>query len=675
MALVQMERIHIYAMKKDRKSILEYLQRQQMVEVSTTGLEDEIFSRSDTSTMQNLLGKNAETAEQAIDIIHRYVKSDTQSLAFLRGRQAISVDSTYDFYDDYEAVLQSAQRIVHLDRQIDEAEAEIAKVEALTDTLTPWMDLPVPQTFSGTRTTSALVGSLPGRHSLQDILTGVAKEQPEIGPVHVEIVFASKDMTAFYAIALKEDGEKLEDALRALGFTRPAAASYHMPQERRQELDGLLATHRQTLQDAEEEIRSLADKRDVFRMLQDHSTMRAEKYGVIEQLAQSENVFMLDGYIDASDADPLKERLNDRYSCVVETRELVELDDEPAKLKNNWFTEPGEPVLEGFGMPGRGEIDPTPVMSIFYYIMFGLMFSDFGYGLITFAVCLFALLRFRNMEPNWSKYLRLFMWCGLSTMFWGVLFSSYFGDIVDVVSRTFFGHEVSIPPVWFSPMEKPMLLLMFSLGIGLIHLTAGYIMNGVTSYRNGDYAGIIYDCVFAIVAWYPLVVILMGSTMFESMAGFKLNLPAYVTPLCLAITAVGVIGTLLTSGRESPAWSTRLLKGLYGVYDLMSGWLGDILSYSRLLALGLATGVVASVMNQLGSMVGGGVVGALVFIVVFIAGQGMNFGINILGAYVHSNRLEYVEFFGKFYEGGGRKFEPFGIHTEHYKIIEEDTSK
>jgi V/A-type H+-transporting ATPase subunit I len=151
-------------------------------------------------------------------------------------------------------------------------------------------------------------------------------------------------------------------------------------------------------------------------------------------------------------------------------------------------------------------------------------------------------------------------------------------------------------------------------------------------------------------------------------------MPAIATPLCLGVTAVGIVVTVFTSGRESRNWGKRILKGIYGVYNLLSGWLSDTLSYSRLLALGLATGVIAGVMNQLGTLVGKGFIGILVFIVVFLVGQGLNFGINVLGAYVHSNRLEYVEFFGKFYDGGGQKFAPFGIHTKHYKIIEEEKS-
>ena len=266
----------------------------------------------------------------------------------------------------------------------------------------------------------------------------------------------------------------------------------------------------------------------------------------------------------------------------------------------------------------------------------------------------------------------MFFWCGVSTILWGVVFSSYFGDVVDVVSATFFRNKVSIPPLWFYPLDKPMSLLMFCFAIGLVHLSTGYIMKGIINARNNDAPGIVYDAVFPIALILPLVIVLMGSEMFENMSGFKLAYPPALTSVCLAVSGVCAVGIILTAGRESKSWAKRIMKGLYGFYNILAGWLGDVLSYSRLLALGLATGVIASVMNSLGVMFGGGVTGAIGFIIVFIITQALNFGINVLGAYVHSNRLAFVEFFGKFYDGGGQKFAPFGMHTKYY-IIEEES--
>lgn len=671
MAVLQMERIHICAMKRDRKKILELIQRRGTVEVSDAGGKDEVFDKMDTATARGLLRKNAETAQRALELLGKYAPAKEASLAFLRGRTAVSVQKNNDFYKKRDDVLRDAQRIVQLDRGIAEAKADLLRAEAGLEALAPWMKLPVPQTFTGTKKTAVFIGALEGEHALSDILESMVAARPTLDPVHVEIVSKEKNQTAFYAIVLKKDAVLAEEALRAIGFTRPASPSHRLPSVKQKVFEERIAAAQKTVQDAQKEIETYGDERQDIRFLQDHMEMRAEKYSAIERLMQSHHVFVLSGFIPQQSAAALQDELTRAFTCEVDILPVGEHEDEPILLKNSWFTEPTESVLESYSLPSKGELDPVGIMGIFYYIMFGLMFSDAGYGLILAGVCGVCLLAFKNMEPNWSKNIRMFFWCGVSTIFWGVVFSSYFGDVVNAVSKQFFGNEVGIPPLWFAPLEDPMKLLFFCLAIGIVHLTVGYIMKGITCAKNGSFLDILYDAVFPIVVLYPLVVILLGSDMFAGMAGFKLTLPPVVTNVCLIVSGICMVGVLFTGGRESKNWFKRILKGAYALYNVLAGWLSDILSYSRLLALGLATGVIASVINQLGGMFGVGVVGVIGFVLVFVVGHGINFGINVLGAYVHSNRLEYVEFFGKFYEGGGRKFNPFGIHTKYYKIEEE----
>ena len=667
-----MKKVQVCATRKNRKPILEFLQRKNIVELIDIKTPDSVFSKMDTEKGRATFRRNVEEVQNARMELDKLVPVKGEGLAFLKGREAISTQDYHDFYDVQEAVLRDAGRINRLAREIVEAKAEIVRAEAALDVLAPWLDLPVAQTFKGTRRTRAFVGSLAGELSLQKIYEKIAQVAPDLDPLHIEIVWQSKQITCILAVALKKDAARAEEALRAIGFAYPAGASANLPEEERQRLLSRKEAAQHSIKAATAEIKSLAHRREEFKMLEDHLAIREEKYAVIERLAQSKHVFVLEGYVPAQRVQALSKGLQEEFPCYVAVSEADEPGEEvPVLLENSWLTEPVESVLEGYSLPGKGELDPTGVMSIFYYVMFGLMFSDAGYGAIMFATCLFCLLRFKNMEPNWNKNLRLFMWCGLSTMFWGVVFSSYFGDVVDVFSLNFFGVQKTIPPLWFLPMEKPMLLLVFSLGVGMVHLTTGYIMKGLTCFKQKDYIGILYDAVFPIVAWYPLVLVLIGSDMFEGLAGFKVLVVPIVTQIALGLCVVSIIGIVLTGGRESANWFKRILKGVYALYSVLSGWLGDVLSYSRLLALGLATGVIASVMNQLGAMTGGGVTGVIVFIIVFALGQSLNFGINVLGAYVHSNRLEYVEFFGKFYNGGGRKFSPFGINTKHYKIRED----
>jgi len=446
-----------------------------------------------------------------------------------------------------------------------------------------------------------------------------------------------------------------------------------MPQEQQARLQKRIDDAQEKIKKAAEGIAASAEHRADFLFLQDHMTMRAEKYGVIEQLVQSKHVFVLDGYVPARVAGALKEELEQHFECAVQLIDAPQDDSVPVLLQNNGFSRPSEVIVASYSLPGKADVDPTTIMSFFYYIMFGLMFSDAMYGLLMAGVCGGLLLAKKNMEFNWQQNLKLFFWCGVSTLFWGVMFGSYFGDLLTVVSDGFFGNPIIIKPVWLDPLAQPMTLLMSCLGIGIIHLSVGMGLKIATLAKARAYADIVYDVVFPLLVVYPLIIILMGSEMFAGLAGFQLALPAVVNTICMVVAVVGVLGVLLFGGRESRNWVKRLLKGAYACYNVIAGWLGDILSYSRLLALGLATGVIASVVNSMGLMVGGGMglLGLLPFVLIFLFGHALNFGINVLGAYVHSNRLEYVEFFGKFYEGGGRPFEPFGIHTKYYKIEEE----
>ena len=266
--------------------------------------------------------------------------------------------------------------------------------------------------------------------------------------------------------------------------------------------------------------------------------------------------------------------------------------------------------------------------------------------------------------------IQLFFWCGISTLFWGIMFGGYFGDVINVISRTFFGHEVGIPAVWFVPLDEPMKLLIYSMLFGVIHLFTGLGIKGYMCLRDKKYMDFFCDVVLWYMLLIGLLIMLIPSDIFASIAQTTIVFPAAVNALAKWMAIIGAVGIVLMSGRANKNFGIRLALGAYDLYNV-SGWLSDVLSYSRLLALGLATGVIASVVNQMGSMGGKSVFGVIVFIIAFIVGHTFNIAINLLGAYVHTNRLQFVEFFGKFYEGGGRAFNPFKENTKYADIKEE----
>lgn len=673
MAVVEMKRIHVYAPKSNRKKILEMLQRKAVVEVNIPADGDQSmaggpFSKTDTASARQTFEKNAQLLSSAVEVLDSYVSFKKPMLAMLQGRKAIDARQYQETADAAPGVVKTAGRIQALGKRITDQQAEILRLTAQIEALRPWMGLDIPMRTIGTNSTSVFVGSFPDELSEGEIKSRLAQAAPEIEGVEVEVVSTQPQQTCVFVVCLAKYGMKLEAALRGMGFTYPAAPSKTAPPDRVKELNDRIDAAKSEITQAEKEIASYKDEREAMLFTADYFRMRADKYEVLGELWQSPHVFYLTGFVTAARAPKLQQDL-EKYGAFVEVETPSDSEDLPIKLQNGFFGAPVEGVIEGYSLPGKWEVDPSKVMCVFYYVLFGMMLSDAAYGFLISLCTGIVLLKFKNIEDGLRKTMRMFFFCGLSTMFWGVLFGSYFGDAIDVIARTFFGADIHVQPLWFAPLEEPMRLMLFSFLLGIIHLFAGLAMQIYQLSKRGKYLDALYDSGF----WYMLVggliVALVSLDMFQDMMGLSMNIPSVVTTIALVFAGIGAVGIIATSGRESRGFK-RLLKGLYGLYGV-SSWLSDILSYSRLLALGLATGVIAQVFNMLGTMAGGGPVGVVLFIVVFIIGHVLNLLINLLGAYVHTNRLQYVEFFGKFYEGGGRKFEPFAANTKHFKITEE----
>ena len=668
MAVVPMQRIELCALKKDRKKILEMLQRRGIVEVINGSDEDDIFRKTDTAPARVTLEKGIAASREALSILNRYSPESKSMLSALEGRQVTTVEHYDSFAKQRESMLQLAYRLNALSAEIEENQAEIPKLKIQMEALAPWESFDLPLDFFGTGKTTAFVGALPPgleREALEEQLSDSRADT-----VSVEIVSSSPEQTCVMVLCLRAAARSVEDRLRELGFAKPAVVPAVPPAERikklRDNVEGLM----QKIKRAQDEIKSHGAAREDLKFMLDYYTMRLEKYEVISRLNQSRRAFFLKGYVPKREAGALEEELTVNFPITVAFAVPSEEEDVPVLLSNSGFAAPVESVVESYSLPGAGEADPTAVMSIFYYVLFGMMLSDAAYGALLTVICGICLLRFTNMEKGMRNTLKMFFFCGISTVFWGVMFGSYFGDVVDVVSKTFFGTHLTIPPLWFAPLNQPMRMLMFCFVIGLVHLFTGLAMKFYQLARAGKYKDVLYDVVFWYLLLISLIILLLDQKMFADIAGVSVAIPALLSGASSYIAAASAVGIILTGGRESRNWFKRILKGLYSLYNI-TGYLSDVLSYSRLLALGLATGVIATVINQMGSMVGGNAVGAVVFVIIFLLGHTMNIGINLLGAYVHTNRLQFVEFFGKFYSGGGRKFHPFAVNTQYFKFRED----
>ena len=670
MSVVPMKRISVIAMKRDRKAVLDYLQVQGAVQISVRGKEDEVFTKTDMSKQKQVFQKNTDRAEEALAILKRRAPEKTGLLSSFEGRKELTTSEYQKMQENIDDTMRVCSRIIELDKQLADSISGIPKLEDQKKALEPWIKFDLPLDFAGTRTTAVFTGSLQGEYT-RDALYTELKKLSGVETFECDIISAESTQTCIFLVCEKKDQQAVREALRRLNFAAPPVSGLN-PVERMKQIDAQIAEEIKLQEKLLKEIEELSSYRNDIRFASDYFRIRAEKYGVISQLLQSRRVFYLEGYIPETSAQALASQLESRFDAAVEINDLKKKEKPPVLLKNNAFATPLEGITESYSLPGKKEIDPTFISACFYYILFGIMLSDAGYGLLLVLGTAFILWKFgRTMEAGMKKFMQMFLLCGISTTFWGIMFGSFFGDAVSVIGTTFLGkgEGFGLKPVWFEPLSEPMRMLTFCFILALIHMFVGLGAKAYMLLKEGKVMDMIYD----VVLWYVLliacVVFLLTVPTMADMLGVSTLSATWQKPagILMAVSAVGII---LTGGRESKNWFKRILKGLYSLYGI-SSWLSDILSYSRLLALGLATGVIATVFNSMGSMGGNSPGGVIMFIIVFLIGNVLNLAINALGAYVHTNRLTYVEFFGKFYEGGGTAFRPFAVNTKYYKIKED----
>ena len=660
-----MQKLSVYALKKHRKEVLEFLQRTGAMELILG--ESEEYQTMDTSQDRTKYEKIADAFDHILEMIPKSSGLGLEKPLVKRSEQKEVIEHVSEYYSHTKSML-------NLEKDIAEAESNIARKSNKIASLRPWEKLDIPLNSTGTRKTTILIGSFPTLYKESEILTIAAGDMEEPVPIEVDVVSSENQLTCCCVVCTNEIAAKVEENLRQGGFVKQPFITHRKPIDAIKKREREIAQEQDRIAKSKAEIASYGRFRQKYEIASDYYRTRAEKYRILGAIPQSQNVFFLEGWVPKEKAEEISKVLTEKFDAVVDFEETTEDDTPPVILRNNKFSSTVEGVLESYGLPQHGRADPTTIMSFFYVFFFGMMLSDAGYGLLMSIVTGIVLLKYKRIESGMKKMLQLFFWCGLSTAFWGFMYGGFFGDAIDVVAKTFFGYTGETPilkPIWFAPLENPMRLLIWCMVFGLIHLFAGLAVKGYEYLRDKDFVGFVSD----IIAWYMfilgLVLMLVPSSIFASIAGSQIVFPDWANTLAKVLTIAGLVIILFMSGRANKNWGLRVALGAYDIYGV-TGWLSDVLSYSRLLALGLATGVIANVINMMASMKGNTVIGTIVFIVVFIFGHILNLAINLLGAYVHTNRLQYVEFFGKFYDGGGEAFKPFKTINNHVEIKEEN---
>lgn len=644
MAVVLMRKLRLCGLKKERKQIIQAIQRLGVIELAEEPLRTGMM-RMDTVSAARQLWEQVELAEQAIGILE---ESDKGSIDETKDTMALLADKE-EIISRIHRILQNRESYGQIQKQLSQLEKQITELKR-------WEALSCPMGLTETADAKIRFGIFPGSLKEEEIYALLHQKEGDNLPVQIHVIFSDKYQTGVGVVSHKSVAEKVYERLREENMMDAPKLTEQIPKEAMTAYEEEEKKLTRQIHLLAGELSALSDSLQNIRAYADESRARAVKYEALGELNQSKYCFFLQGYIPENQVKVLEEALTD-FTVQTETVELSEGEELPVLLENNTAAEPLEGVVSSYGLPNSNEFDPTGIMAVFYYVFFGIMLSDAAYGLLISLVCLFLLRRMPDKEGSFAKSVRMFFYCGISTMIWGILFGSYFGDLAAVLSEKT-GLQLAVRPLWFAPLDDPMRMLMYSMLFGVIHLFTGLGCKGYLLLKERRIGDFFCD----VGLWYllltGLLILLLPSEIFTAISGVRLVLPGWLVWAGSGMAWVGAIGLLFFAGRKSKNAGIRLALGACALYNI-TGWLSDVLSYSRLLALGLATGVIASVINTMAGMVGDGIVGAVGFLLIFIIGHAFNIAVNLLGAYVHTNRLQYVEFFGKFYTGGGRAFAPF----------------
>ena len=658
MAKIKLMAFEIISLLSDSKKIVDYLQKTGAVQFEDA-TDEELVKYKTTAIVAQLENKFS-LAKNAYTILEENCKLKKSFIESFSDCKMIDYSDYKMLSDKSEELTGICREIVSLKEQIDSLRADIIKQQSLIDYYGPWNGLDIPMASKRTATTSIFIGTFKNQYMVDEILELIKERDENLDDVAIEIVHSEKMLTCAVFMCHESSSEKLESVLRDIGFVIPDKVAMKLPDKAQEDCKKEIEDITQNIEKLTAEIKEYESYYSELRFLSDFFLTQIEKYKAVENAGSTEMAFYVKGYVPLRVADEIKFEIERSYRAQMEIYEPdYENEDVPVLIENKSFAAGVESITDMYSPPSNKDVDPNPIMAFFYYAFFGLMLSDAGYGLLMVIFAFFAKKKMK-VTGNLNKMADMVLYCGISTVFWGVMFGGFFGDLIATVGEKFLGMaDVPSFAVWMEPMNNSIELLLYCFLFGIVHLMAGILIRGYMLMRDKNYLGAVCDTI-------PVMVFVVGFAIFG--ADFFTEIPQNIKSMGTKILIVGAVLIVLTAGRSSKNILGKLGGGLYGLYNAASGYLGDILSYSRLLALGLVTGVIANVINLLGAMTGN----IVTFILIFLIGHTINIAINLMGTYVHTSRLQYVEFFSKFYEGAGRTFTPFKIKSKFFTIKEEN---
>lgn len=674
MSIAVMKKLMVLTPKRDADSLVRRLIRLRCVQIDTVPVEDGELLRVRCDKERVEAETRVRAVETALPVLERYAP---QAKPWLR--RSVQDGDTYPLCGSYAAAEEVVRETVELDARLGVIRSELATSRTRTEALTPWLESDLPLRGEDTELCRVWLGSFPAQTPLSAVTDALRD-----CPAGVETVKEEPDGLFVSVLLHREDEEAVSRALAPLGFLRadfsgePLAAPVDGRAPTAREVRRALREHRRALTD--EADRAVARLKELAALTPDVERLYDREHTALiaarqkAKLAATEQCVILEGWVPAAREERVAAAL-DKLFCAYEMSDPVPGEEPPVLLKNNGYASNFEWVVGMYSYPKYGTYDPTFVMSIFYFIIFGLMFADVGYGLLL-VLAGFLAPPLLHLKPGMKRAFNMFGWCGISCVLLGAVFGGWFGDapyavMVNMLHRyeTVEAAKEAVPffnglvvalggkSISLNPLEEPMAFLVVSLLMGAVHLIGGMAVKFYLLCRDGHPLAAVFD----IGSWWIL---------FAGIACF-VALPEPTVGIILC--AVGALMVVGSAGRTQKNPILRIGKGLLGLYDIVN-YASDLLSYCRILALGLAAGVIAQVVNLIATMGGGTPGGFVQMVAVMLIGHLLNMAINLLGAFVHTSRLQYLEFFGKFFEDGGVPFDPV-LPSEKYVVVADEENE
>lgn len=622
--IVKMKKAQIVILKDNYDEVIKSLQQHSVIMIINK-------EGGEASPSLELNEGLKQRVEQTIKFTNKYQKKK----GLFGDYQVVSHDEFNNVSNDTISVIGEIEGYLEEINNLKQTNKDISEN---INTLLPWKELDIiPTHINKVKYAKLHFGYIQNRNIIK------FEEQMKDTSFEYHLYDKLNNQTAILAISYIEEDEELNEILKGYEFNE-----FKLPQidtlisDEINRLEELIKSNNEQIKTLDEKLIKLSNKQEDFKVLSDQIYTQEAINNV--RYTTTINTAVIEGWVRVDTLDTVEKAVSDVTEFYdIEYLDPAEGETPPTYTKNPKAISQFETITDMFSKPSSSEIDPNPVMSVWYWLLFGMMMGDAGYGLLMIGACL-ILKKLMKPKGNMLKLINVIMYSGVPTIFWGVMFGSYFG----FNPATDFGWTWVW--YWFNPMSDPIQMLLVSVAVGGAHLVSGLFIKLVRDFKEKDFISMLGKD----LSW---ILILCGIGLFfiQQTVG-------------IISVAIGVVLLVCLSGMRKKGIIKKAAFGVLGLYDV-TAYMGDLLSYSRVMALVMSSAAVAMVMNTLAQMVGGSAIGMIFAALIFIVGHLFNLVLGLLSAYVHDSRLQYIEFFGKFYDGGGIDFRPLSVQTKYVKEI------